>query len=118
MGCKRIYTKIRCRLYRNLCKHSKDRNIKIIFIYSLFYNLEIKHWDIKNAFAHAKLEEEIYIEQPTGFNNNTYTNTNINKNNICKLQKALYGLKQSPRLWYYYLSNILNKNNYYCLNLL
>ena len=68
-----------------------------------YNNYEIVQWDIKNAFVHAEIDEEIYIEQPIGFINNKGQNKNI----VCKLNKALYGLKQAPRLWYFYLANKL-----------
>jgi hypothetical protein len=50
--------------------------------------------DIKSVFLNGELEEEVYIEQPEGFqlSKNTYY--------VCKLKKALYGLKQAPRAWY------------------
>ena len=48
-------------------------------------NLEIQQWDIKSAFPNAKLGEEIYVMQPTGFEDNT--------NRACLLNKALYGLQ-------------------------
>ena len=47
--------------------------------------------DVKSAFLHGTLEEEVYIQQPQGY---------VKKNNeqkVYKLQKALYGLKQAPR---------------------
>ncbi|GJP81254.1 hypothetical protein CLOP_g11416 [Closterium sp. NIES-67] len=47
--------------------------------------------DIKNAFLHGVVKEELYMEQPPGFEDGT--------NKKCKLIKALYGLKQSPREW-------------------
>jgi hypothetical protein len=50
--------------------------------------------DVKSTFLNRQLEEEVYIEQPKGFqlSENTYY--------VCKLKKALYGLKQAPRAWY------------------
>ncbi|PNX87561.1 copia-type polyprotein, partial [Trifolium pratense] len=48
--------------------------------------------DVKSAFLHGDLAEDIYVEQPLGYQKG-------NKNNVYKLKKALYGLKQAPRAW-------------------
>jgi transposase InsO family protein len=55
-------------------------------------NLELHQLDIKTAFLNAELHEEIYINQPPGYDDGT--------GHVCWLKKALYGLKQSPRVWY------------------
>ena len=43
--------------------------------------------DVKTSFLNGLIEEEVYIEQPQGFE------TNDNETHVCKLKKALYGLK-------------------------
>ena len=58
------------------------------------FDLYLEQLDVKTAFPHGKLEEEIYMLQPEGF-------AETGKDNlVCRLNKSLYGLKQAPRCWY------------------
>src|SRR3954464_13885254 len=56
--------------------------------------MELEQMDVKTAFHHGDLEEQIYMVQPEGFSHPGQENL------VCKLKKSLYGLKQSPRQWY------------------
>jgi hypothetical protein len=66
-----------------------------IFFYLMHAPKKVKVYqmDIKSSFLNGELEEEVYIEQPEGFQ------FSENTDYVCKLKKALYGLKQDLRAW-------------------
>jgi hypothetical protein len=55
---------------------------------------KLHQMDVKTTFLNGVIEEEVYIEQPQGFE------VEDMKTHVCKLKKALYILKQAPRAWY------------------
>ncbi|RYC76970.1 hypothetical protein BFJ63_vAg20155 [Fusarium oxysporum f. sp. narcissi] len=77
----------------------KPMTYKAIFAIAATLDLELGQMDVKTAFLYGKIDEEIYVEQPEGFDDGT--------ERVWKLRNALYGLKQSPRIWYQTLSLFL-----------
>jgi hypothetical protein len=55
------------------------------------HDLELEQLDVKTAFLHGEIEEEIYMDQHEGFI------VPGKENCVCKLKRSPYGLKQSPR---------------------
>lgn len=55
---------------------------------------KIHHMDVNTTFLNGFIEEEVYIEQPEGFD------TFNRELNVCRIERVLYGLKQSPHAWY------------------
>ncbi|GJW57305.1 putative ribonuclease H-like domain-containing protein [Tanacetum coccineum] len=60
--------------------------------------------DVKSAFTYGKIEEEVYVCQPLGFEDPEFTDK------VYSVEKALYGLHQAPRAWYKTLSTYLLDN--------
>jgi len=75
---------------------TKINTVRVILSLAANYNWNLNQFDVKNAFLHGDLEEEIYMDVPPGYHGRTA----VNVNTVCKLKKALYGLKQSPRAWF------------------
>jgi hypothetical protein len=73
---------------------AKMNSIRVILYCAANLGWDIRQLDVKNAFLHGDLEEEVYMEIPPGFS------CPKAEGKVCKLKKALYGLKQSPRAWF------------------
>ncbi|CAM0870358.1 unnamed protein product [Alopecurus aequalis] len=78
-------------VFSPVVKHS---SIRTFFGIVAMRDLELEQLDVKTAFLHGELEEEIYMDQPEGFI------VPGKEDHVCKLKRSLYGLKQSPRRWY------------------
>eukprot|EP00253_Pinus_taeda_P004608 PITA_04608 len=69
---------------------AKMNSVCLVLSLAASFKWEVHQMDVKSAFLHGDLHEEIYMEQPLGF---------IQKDSslVCRLKKSLYGLKQAPR---------------------
>ena len=72
-------------------KHSSIRTLLDIVAME---GLELHQLDVKIAFLHGELKEEIFVKQTKGFE------VKGEESHVFCLKKSLYGLKQSPRQWY------------------
>jgi hypothetical protein len=69
-------------------------SIRILLAYATYHGFKLYQMDVKSAILNGQIKEEVYVEQPPGFEDSEYPN------HVYKLSKALYGLKQAPRAWY------------------
>ena len=80
--------------------------IRMFLAFAAHSNFRVYQMDVKSAFLNGELEEEVYVEQPPGFENADHMDF------VYLLFKALYGLKQAPRTWYDTLSQFLLENGF------
>jgi hypothetical protein len=70
------------------------QSILILLAYATNHGFKLYQMDMKSAFLNGPIKEEVYVEQPSGFEDSEYPK------HVYKLSKALYGLMQAPRAWY------------------
>nr|GFA15886.1 ribonuclease H-like domain-containing protein [Tanacetum cinerariifolium] len=80
--------------------------IRILLAYAAHKGFTVYQMDVKTAFLHGSLKQDVYVCQPEGFINADYPS------HVYKLKKALYGLKQASRAWYDELSTFLLQNGF------
>nr|GEZ70528.1 retrovirus-related Pol polyprotein from transposon TNT 1-94 [Tanacetum cinerariifolium] len=80
--------------------------IRIFLAYAAHKGFMVYQMDVKTAFLHGSLKEDVYVCQHEGFIDVDYPS------HVYKLKKALYGLKQAPRAWYDELSTFLLQNGF------
>lgn len=72
----------------------KAGTIQLVLSIAMARGWHLRQLDVKNAFLHGVLQEEVYMHQPPGYVDSRYPGY------VCRLDKAIYGLKQAPRSWY------------------
>nr|GEW27761.1 retrovirus-related Pol polyprotein from transposon TNT 1-94 [Tanacetum cinerariifolium] len=80
--------------------------IRIFLAYAAHKSFTVFQKDVKTAFLHGSLKEDVYVCQPRGFIDADHLS------HVYKLKKALYGLKQAPRAWYDKLLKFLLQNHF------
>nr|GEV59994.1 putative reverse transcriptase, RNA-dependent DNA polymerase [Tanacetum cinerariifolium] len=83
------------------------KEIRLFLAYASFKDFVVYQMDVKSAFLHGKIEEEVYVCQPLGFEDPKFPDR------VYKVKKALYGLHQAPRAWYETLSTYLLDNGFH-----
>ncbi|GJY89459.1 putative ribonuclease H-like domain-containing protein [Tanacetum coccineum] len=78
--------------------------IRLFLAYASFKDFVVYQMDVKSAFLYGRIEEEVYVCQPPGFEDPDFPDR------VHKVEKALYGLHQAPRAWYETLSTYLMEN--------
>ena len=95
----------------------KPETFRILLATAAQKDLQLGQMDVKSAYLHSNIEEEIYLEQPQGF----VKKANSGQKLVCKLNKSIYGLKQAAKNWYEALTSLLLKEGFkrsrndYCL---
>ncbi|GJY76977.1 putative ribonuclease H-like domain-containing protein [Tanacetum coccineum] len=80
--------------------------IRLFLAYASFKDFVVSQMDVKSAFLYGKIEEEVYVYQPPGFEDPNFPDR------VYKVEKALYRLHQAPIAWYETLSTFLLDNGF------
>lgn len=73
---------------------AKMNSVRILLSFAANLDWPLHQFDVKNAFLHGDLAEEVYVDIPPGFDDAK------SNGKVYRLQKSLYELKQSPRTWF------------------
>ncbi|UYV82244.1 hypothetical protein LAZ67_21001448 [Cordylochernes scorpioides] len=89
--------------FQNICSPvMKSDSFRTLLAYCVLQGWSLIHCDVQTAFLYGKLDEDIYLLPPQGYQP-------TDENLVCKLNQALYGLKQSSKVWYNTFSDHLVK---------
>ena len=92
----------------NFAPVARYTSIRSVLSLATVMKWKIHLMDVKTAFFNGVVEEEVYVEQPLGFE------THDRESHVCRLKKALYGLKQAPRTWHSRIDRFLSSLGFTC----
>lgn len=95
-GCSQKYGVDYSETYSPVVRYS---SIRLLMALAVKKDFKICQMDAVTAFLQGDLDEDIFMQQPEGFNDGT--------GKVCKLNRSIYGLKQSGRLWNIKLDNAM-----------
>jgi hypothetical protein len=83
----------------------KYKSLRVVLAIAAMRDMELRQYDVPQAFTQAGLDEDVYMELPEGYEIDGM---------VCHLKKSLYGLKQSPRNWYLLVSVFITGEMGFC----
>nr|GEX98001.1 putative ribonuclease H-like domain-containing protein [Tanacetum cinerariifolium] len=86
---------------------ARIKAIRLFLAYASFKDFVVYQMDVKSDFIYGKIEEEVYVCQPLGFDDPDFPDK------LYKVEKVLYRLYQAPRAWYETLSTYLLDNGFH-----
>ena len=84
----------------------KMTTLRCVLALAAHMDMDLVQMDVKTAFLHGDLQEEIYMQRPEGFEEEGKDKL------VCRLKKSLYGLKQAPREWYHKFHSFMLSQGY------
>nr|GEX51260.1 retrovirus-related Pol polyprotein from transposon TNT 1-94 [Tanacetum cinerariifolium] len=85
---------------------ARIKAIRLFLAYASFKDFIVYQMDVKSVFLYGKIEEKVYVCQPSGFEDLDFPDK------VYKVKKALYGLHQAPRAWFETMSTYLLNNGF------
>ncbi|GAB9477113.1 hypothetical protein Gpo141_00014172 [Globisporangium polare] len=78
---------------------AKQATVRVLLAVAAELDYDTEQFDVDTAFLYAPMEDEVYIRQPDGYEDETHPEK------VCRLLKSLYGTKQAARQWNKTLDN-------------
>jgi hypothetical protein len=78
--------------------------VQTLIVVAAISSCTISQMDVKNAFLHGDLHEEVYMYPPPG--------VDAPSGHVCHLRRALYGLKQAPRAWFERFASVIQATGF------